>query len=95
MWFLIVLLFGVSPRLVMLIMWLTSGYLGKAFTGGIFWPVVGFLFLPWTTLWCAYVYNNGGFVQWWHTAVAIICVLVDMGSDGNAAARRQVSADNS
>jgi hypothetical protein len=82
MWFLILFLLSVSPRLVLFIMWLATDYLNHAFNEW-FWPVLGFIFMPWTTLWCAYVYNNGGFTDW-HIVVLIICVLSDLSGDASA-----------
>lgn len=37
-----------GPRIVLFVSWL-AGWLGPCFEG-VFWPVMGFLFMPWTTL---------------------------------------------
>jgi hypothetical protein len=85
MWFLIVFLLSLSPRLIIALMWIFSDYLGKAFDG-IFWPILGFIFMPWTTLWSAYVYNNGGFTTW-RRIVLIICIVADFGTNSEHAPR--------
>jgi hypothetical protein len=77
MWFLIVFLLSISPRLIMFILFCATDYLGRAFDS-VFWPVVGFLFMPWTTLWCAYAYNNDGFTTW-RIIVLVICIFADLG----------------
>ncbi len=79
MWFAIVALLSISPRLVYFILWLVTDYTDRAFDGW-FWPFMGFLLMPWTTLWCAYVYNNGDFGTWRYV-VLIFCILVDLSCD--------------
>ena len=83
MWFLIVFLLSISPRLIMFILFLVTDYLGNAFDS-VLWPILGFLFMPWTTLWCAYVWNNGEFGTW-RIIVLIICGLADLCGDANSA----------
>ena len=77
MWFLIVFLLSISPRLIMFILFVATDYLGSAFDS-VFCPIVGFLFMPWITLWCAYVWNNGEFGTW-RIIVLVLCVLADLG----------------
>jgi hypothetical protein len=38
-----------GPRFALFVVWLSSGRIDAAF-GSWLWPVLGFLFLPWTTL---------------------------------------------
>ena len=82
MWFLIVFLLSISPRLIIFILFAFTQYLGNAFES-VFWPIVGFIFMPWTTLWCAYVWNNGEFGTW-RVIVLIICILADLGGGKTA-----------
>lgn len=73
--FLVVLLLGISPRLILFILALRSNYLENVFDG--FWgPLMGFVFMPWTTLLCAYVWNNGTF-EGWKIYALIVCIFVD------------------
>lgn len=44
---LVILLF---PRVALVLMWLFSTYLQRAFHGGLLLPVIGFIFLPLTTI---------------------------------------------
>lgn len=79
MWFLIIFLLSISPRLILFILFCFTDYLRVAFDGWL-WPLIGFLLMPWTTLWCAYVWNNGEF-DTWRVIVLIICVLTDLEGD--------------
>lgn len=77
MWFFILAILSVSPRLVLFILWLVTDYISSAFESSL-WPFLGFVFMPWTTLWCAYVYSNGGFGVF-SAIILVFCVLVDLG----------------
>ncbi|HCC22862.1 TPA: hypothetical protein DF272_01645 [Candidatus Falkowbacteria bacterium] len=76
MWFLILFILSISPRLILFILLVVSDYLHTAFDS-VLWPLLGFFFMPWTTLWCAYVYNEGGFTTW-RIMVTIITIIVDL-----------------
>jgi hypothetical protein len=67
------------PRLVLVLVWLTSDYLGRAYQT-VLWPVLGFFFLPLTTLAYAFAMNYGGH-SWTPvgTAAVVTAVLVDLG----------------
>jgi len=75
MWFLIVFLLNISPRLILVVIGVSSTYL-HVFDHGLA-LILGFIFMPWTTLWCAYVYNNGGFDEL-RAIVLVICVVTDI-----------------
>ena len=61
----------VTPRFLILILWLLTGWFKGIFTTAL-WPVLGFLFLPTTLLWYTAVQN------WWggHWGVLQIIGLV-------------------
>lgn len=85
MWFALVFLLSISPRLIMFIMFIVSQYLEKAYSEYYsIWPILGFLFMPWTTLWCAYVFTNGGDFSIWRIIMLILCVLSDSRGDSNS-----------
>ena len=77
-----VLLFAlISPRLAIILTWLFSGVLERAYDG-ILVPVLGFLLLPWTMLAYAWMYDAGAGstvegIEWVLVGVAI---LIDVGS---------------
>ena len=83
--FLIILL--LFPRVVLAVMYLTSTYLQRAFHGEMLLPLLGFIFLPLTTLVYAWELNNhmatAGINQLW----LLIAVLIDLGGLGGGASR--------
>ena len=90
MWFALVFFLSISPRLILFLLFIITDYLGQAFDH-VFWPLMGFLFMPWTTLWCAYVYNSGDFTVW-RILVLIICIFSDIGGSGNATSKNRGSS---
>ncbi|MDZ4858816.1 MAG: hypothetical protein SGI88_07510 [Candidatus Hydrogenedentes bacterium] len=70
------------PRLTLVVMWLLS-YTATAFDTRL-WPLLGFIFMPYTT--CAYAIGmnaNGGFTGW-SLILLIIAILFDLGSHGGS-----------
>jgi hypothetical protein len=77
------------PRLAVLVLFLFSDYLGRAYEGN-FWPFLGFLFLPWTTLAYAVAMNeNGGQLSGWYVALYVLALLMDFGVVGFGGGRRR------
>lgn len=68
----------VAPRLVIALVWFFSGYLGQAYQT-VLWPVLGFLFMPMTTLAYAFAMNSNGSVSGFYLAVVVLAVLMDLG----------------
>ena len=72
----------ISPRLVLVILWIFSDLLSRAFSSWII-PLLGFFFLPWTTLAYAAFWHWGpghhvyGF-EWIFVALAFF---IDIGAD--------------
>lgn len=86
-----VLLFAlISARLAIIVTWLFTDVLDRAYEGWII-PVIGFFILPWTTLAWAWMYDAGpglrvDGLEWLVVGVA---VLIDLGSlFGGARSRR-------
>jgi hypothetical protein len=79
-----------APRLVIVLMWIFgNGYFGRAYQSRL-WPLLGFLFMPLTTLAYAFAINSNGSVNGGYLALVIIAVLVDLGLlGGNEAGRRK------
>jgi hypothetical protein len=67
------------PRLVLILVWLTSDYLGRVYATNL-WPVLGFIFLPTTTLAYAFAMNYGA-MAWTPVGIAAVVVgfLLDLG----------------
>jgi hypothetical protein len=80
----IVLLF---PRVVLAVMYLTSTYLQRAFHGEMLLPLLGFIFLPLTTIVYAWEINNHMATAGINLLWLLIAVLIDLGGIGGGASR--------
>ncbi len=69
------------PRLVLLFLWLFTSRLGDAFDT-FFWPLLGFLFMPLTTIVYVLVYSPGHGLGGWGLVAVILALLIDLGSYG-------------
>jgi len=77
------------PRLAMILLVIFSDWLGRAYET-ILWPVLGFIFMPYTTLGYAAAmhYNDRTVSGWWLVLVAA-AVLLDLGVIGGGATQRR------
>lgn len=76
-----------APRFAIVLVVIFSDYIGRAFQTTL-WPLVGFLFMPLTTLAYAWAINSRGSVQGLQLVVVVIAVLIDLGLVGGSAAGR-------
>jgi hypothetical protein len=76
---LVLLLAFLSPRLAIIITWLFSNVLERAYDGFIV-PILLFLFLPWTMLAYAWMYNSGLRVEGIEWVLVGFAFLIDIGS---------------
>lgn len=75
----------------MLGLWLFTDYMSRAFQTAL-WPLLGFIFLPFTTLAYAFgVNSNGGSISGIYLVLVVFGVLLDLGvlSGGGQEARRR------
>jgi hypothetical protein len=78
------------PRFVIVLVVLFSDYIGSA-CQTVLWPLLGFLFMPMTTLAYAWAFNSsGGAIQGFGVAVIVLAVLIDLGLLGGGASNKQV-----
>jgi len=87
---LLALLTAISPRLVIFLLWIFSDRLTIAFRSG--WEgIIGFILLPYTTLFYALVYAPGKGVDGFGWFIVALGVLLDLGSHafGSRARRRR------
>jgi hypothetical protein len=82
------------PRVVMVVLWLFGDYLSTAY-GTWVWPLLGFFFLPTTTLAYAVAQNRYGGVEGVGLVLVILGVLVDLGAigGGRGVGRRRSPAE--
>lgn len=72
------------PRVAIVLIWLLSDYLGRAYLT-VLWPLLGFVFAPFTTLAYAFAINSNGSVSGFYLVLVIIAVLLDLGHVGGGA----------
>jgi len=86
---LVVILALIVPRVTLALVWLFSNYLGRAYQT-VIWPLLGFLFMPLTTLAYAWAVNSaGGSVTGGYLVVVVVAVLVDLGIIGGGGKARR------
>ena len=90
---LVVVLGLLTPRFVLAVLWLFSDYLNRAFESG-WWPLLGFFFLPTTTIGYAIAQNaystpDGG-LEAMGIIVIVLGVLIDFGVIGGGAKGRGI-----
>ena len=78
---LLVFLILLFPRLVLIGMWLLSNILDRAYHGLLI-PLLGFIFLPVTTIVYAWMVTHGMPIEGINVFFPIVAVLIDMGSHG-------------
>ena len=77
----------VGPRFALVVLWLLTDYLSRAFDTFLL-PFIGFLILPWTTIAFATAQNNLGGLNGIGLLVVILGVLADVGALGGGARNR-------
>jgi len=71
------------PRVLMVFIFLLTNWFSLAFKTTV-WPLLGWLFAPYTTLaYMAAMINNGQVTGWW-LALVVFAVLVDLGVVGGS-----------
>ena len=75
-----------APRLALVLMWLFTPWLGRAFDSFVI-PLLGFIFLPLTTVIYVLVYPGGLSTFDW--ILLVVGVLIDLGAYGSGARGRQ------
>ena len=77
------------PRVTMFFIWALTDLFTQAFDTWL-WPVLGFIFMPYTTLayLAAMVLNNHQLTGGWIVLV-VVAVLIDFGSLGGSASSRR------
>jgi hypothetical protein len=76
------------PRVAFALLWLFSTYLQRAFHGGLLLPILGFIFLPLTTIVYAWELNSGMPTAGINLLWLLIAVIIDLGGLGGGAHRQ-------
>ena len=70
-----------TPRIAILLVVLFSDYIGRAYETTL-WPLLGFFFMPLTTLSYAFAMNSNGAVDGMYLVLVVVTVLLDLGLVG-------------
>jgi hypothetical protein len=70
-----------TPRVAIVLVILFSNYIGGAYDTRL-WPLLGFFFMPLTTLSYAFAINSNGSVDGMHLVLVVVTVLLDLGLVG-------------
>jgi len=75
------------PRIVLALLFFFSNYIERAYHG-VLLPLLGFIFLPLTTLAYAWMANSGMPIEGINLVILVVAVLIDAGGIGGGAYRR-------
>ncbi|MEK7641792.1 MAG: hypothetical protein AAB365_02245 [Patescibacteria group bacterium] len=83
-----ILLIGIFlPRLVSALLYFFTGWFSGVFNTW-YWPVLGFIFMPYTMLWYSVIQNwYAGSWDLWHIVVLVIAVVADLSSGAKSSRR--------
>jgi hypothetical protein len=76
------------PRLILALLFFFSTYLDRAYHGFLI-PLLGFVFLPLTTLIYAVILNGGHQIEGLYLVAIVICIIADLGLIGGGARSRR------
>lgn len=77
------------PRVVIVLLVIFGDWIGRAYDS-VVWPLLGFIFFPYTTLaYALAMHNNAESVSGIYLVILVIAVLLDLGAMGGGAATRR------
>jgi hypothetical protein len=85
---LLLILFLAFPRIALFLMFIFSNYLQRAYHGLLI-PILGFIFLPLTTLAYAWMQNSRQPIEGVNLIILIIAVVIDVGGLGGGEYHRR------
>jgi hypothetical protein len=85
---LLLILFLIFPRLALVLLFLFTSYLQRAYHG-LLLPLIGFIFVPLTTLVYAWMVNTGQPIAGINLIILVIAVVVDLGGLGGGEYHRR------
>jgi hypothetical protein len=78
-----------SPRLGIIFLWAFTNYVVPRSFDTWIWPLLGLIFLPWTTLLYILVAAPAGGISFWGWLFVALGLLMDISSHANSWASRQ------
>ncbi len=85
---LFLILFLVFPRITLVLLFFFTNYLQRAYHG-LLLPLLGFLFLPLTTLVYAWMVNNAMPIAGINLIILVVTIVVDLGGLGGGEYHRR------
>jgi hypothetical protein len=85
---LLLILFVAFPRIALVLLFVFSNYMQRAYHG-LLLPLLGFIFLPLTTLVYAWMVNSNLPIAGLNLLILIIAVVIDVGSLGGGEYHRR------
>ena len=85
---LILIVLVAFPRIALVLIFLTSNYLQRAYQG-LLLPLLGFIFLPLTTLAYAWMTNTHQAIAGINLVILIVTVVIDLGGLGGGEFHRR------
>jgi hypothetical protein len=85
---LLLIIFLAFPRIALVLLFLFSNYLQRAYHG-LLLPLLGFLFLPLTTLVYAWMANAGQPIAGINLVILVVAVVIDLGGLGGGEYHRR------
>jgi ACR3 family arsenite efflux pump ArsB len=85
---LLLILFLIFPRIALVLIFLTSNYLERAYHGLIL-PLLGFIFVPLTTLAYAWMVNTHQPIAGINLLILVVAVVIDLGGLGGGEYHRR------
>ena len=85
---LVAILALISPRLLLVILWLFTNFVDRAFDSVVL-PILGFVLLPFTTVFYVLAYHPRSEVSGFGWILVGLGVLMDLGAMGNASRARR------
>jgi hypothetical protein len=84
---LVALIALIFPRLAIILVVILSDFLGNAYKT-VLWPLLGFFFVPLTTLAYAFAINRNGSVSGCYLVLVVLAVMIDLGMLGASRRRK-------
>jgi hypothetical protein len=72
-----ILIVGLCPRIGIIVLWPASGYVERI-SGSWLWPILGLIFLPWTTLMCVLAFAPAGNITAWGWLLVVLGLMLDL-----------------
>jgi hypothetical protein len=85
---LLLILLLIFPRVAIVVVFLTSNYLGRAYHG-FFLPFLGFIFVPISTLTYAWLVNTHQPLEGINLLILVVAIVIDLGGLGGGEYHRR------